>query len=156
MCSINSLMMNSDRRFCHYQWEIFREKSFSKNCQDERIFLTLFTLVPGCSTAPVKPEIIGHGDYEYTKQYISWLIEKEMKSNNITGLSIALVDDQRVSGRRVSALPIKRTTFQRRLRQSTESARFPSCSRRQQPCNSRNRAKLISTNLCKPISRSSP
>jgi hypothetical protein len=53
-------------------------------------------LLPGCSSAPVKPETAAPGDYEYTRQYLSWLIRKEMKSNNITGLSMALVDDQRV------------------------------------------------------------
>lgn len=50
-----------------------------------------------CANAPVKPEGATLGDYEYTKQYLSWLIQKEMKKNNVTGLSIALVDDQRES-----------------------------------------------------------
>ena len=44
----------------------------------------------------MKPEATALGDYEYTKQYMSWLIKKEMKRNNITGLSIALVDGQKV------------------------------------------------------------
>ena len=56
----------------------------------------LIACASGCSTAPIKPESAAPGDYEYTKQYISWLIRKEMKSNNVTGLSIALVDDQRI------------------------------------------------------------
>jgi CubicO group peptidase (beta-lactamase class C family) len=49
-----------------------------------------------CSTAPIKPTSISSGDYEYTKQYVSWLIRKEMKKNDVAGLSIALVDDQRI------------------------------------------------------------
>lgn len=60
------------------------------------LILICSSLLPGCSTAPAKPETATLGDYEYTKQFISWLIKKEMKSNNITGLSIALVDDQRI------------------------------------------------------------
>lgn len=60
------------------------------------LLLTCTSLLSGCSTGPVKPEKVELGDYEYAKQYISWLIKKEMKSHNITGLSIALVDDQRV------------------------------------------------------------
>lgn len=54
------------------------------------------SLLLGCSTAPIKPETIAPGDYAYTRQYISWLIKKEMKKYNVTGLSIALVDDQKV------------------------------------------------------------
>ncbi len=50
----------------------------------------------GCSSTPVKPKSMALGDYEYTKQYMSWYIRKEMKARNIPGLSIALVDDQRI------------------------------------------------------------
>ncbi len=35
--------------------------------------------------------------YERVKEYTSELIRKEMKKNNVTGLSIALVDDQRIA-----------------------------------------------------------
>jgi len=58
--------------------------------------LLCLSFLHGCSSAPVKPKNIALGDYEYTRQYISWLIKKEMKSKNITGLSISLVDDQRI------------------------------------------------------------
>lgn len=58
--------------------------------------LLCLSLLHGCSSAPVKPKYVALGDYEYTTQYISWLIKKEMKSKNITGLSISLVDDQRI------------------------------------------------------------
>jgi CubicO group peptidase (beta-lactamase class C family) len=50
----------------------------------------------GCSAMPKKPDNPAPGDYGYTKEYISWLIRKEMKKHDVTGLSIALVDDQRV------------------------------------------------------------
>lgn len=59
------------------------------------LYLSCISLLPGCSGAPIKPETT-FGDYEYTKQYMSWFIKKELKSQNIAGLSIALVDDQRI------------------------------------------------------------
>jgi CubicO group peptidase (beta-lactamase class C family) len=60
------------------------------------LILLLLPVIAACSNAPVKPASIARGDYTYTKQYISWLIGKEMSSDNITGLSIALVDDQKI------------------------------------------------------------
>ncbi|MBI5428909.1 MAG: beta-lactamase family protein [Nitrosomonadales bacterium] len=55
------------------------------------------TLLSACSsTAPIKPADLPRGDYAYTQRYLTWLIEKEMDDNDVTGLSIALVDDQRV------------------------------------------------------------
>ncbi|MDO8988753.1 MAG: serine hydrolase domain-containing protein [Sideroxyarcus sp.] len=49
-----------------------------------------------CSTPPQKPAATARGDYSYTKQYMTWLIEQEMDDADVTGLSIALVDDQQV------------------------------------------------------------
>jgi len=56
----------------------------------------LVFLLAGCAGMPTRPESTARGDYSYTKEYITWLIQKEMKGNDVTGLSIALVDDQRV------------------------------------------------------------
>jgi CubicO group peptidase (beta-lactamase class C family) len=53
-------------------------------------------LLAACATAPIRPETTLPGDYGYAKQYLTWLIKKEMKKFDVTGLSIALVDDQRV------------------------------------------------------------
>ncbi len=62
-----------------------------------RFAAALFVLALGaCSTPPQKPANPARGDYTHTKQYISWLIEREMNDADITGLSIALVDDQQV------------------------------------------------------------
>jgi CubicO group peptidase (beta-lactamase class C family) len=36
------------------------------------------------------------GDYTHTQKYLAWLIEREMAVNEITGVSISLVDDQKV------------------------------------------------------------
>ena len=49
-----------------------------------------------CSTPPEKPDSSIRGDYSYTKKYITWMIEREMEDADVTGLSIALVDDQQV------------------------------------------------------------
>ncbi len=51
-------------------------------------------LVNGCAPAPKRPAVIPRGDYAYAKRYLSWLIENEMKKHHVTGLSVALVDDQ--------------------------------------------------------------
>ncbi len=56
----------------------------------------LFFMLAGCASMPKKPDSTARGDYSYVKEYISWLARKEMKRNDVTGLSIALVDDQGV------------------------------------------------------------
>lgn len=62
-----------------------------------KLVLTLsLSALAACSTPPQKPAAPVRGDYTYTKQYISWLIEQEMDAADVTGLSIALVDDQQV------------------------------------------------------------
>ncbi|MDO8291673.1 MAG: serine hydrolase domain-containing protein [Gallionella sp.] len=54
-------------------------------------------LLVACSThTPVKPVNLPRENYSYAQSYLTWLIEKEMADNNITGLSIALVDDQKL------------------------------------------------------------
>ncbi|HEY8102747.1 MAG TPA: serine hydrolase domain-containing protein [Burkholderiaceae bacterium] len=60
------------------------------------MLMSILTLIPGCSSPPKKPDAVARGDYESTKQYISKLIQYEMKQHDVTGLSIALVDDQRI------------------------------------------------------------
>lgn len=65
--------------------------------------LRLFALVTaisltisGCATPPPIAEGNTQGSYRHTENYLDWLINKEMSDNDITGISIALVDDQRV------------------------------------------------------------
>lgn len=63
------------------------------------IFITL--LLAGCAATtpvpgPLKPATLSRGDYGYTREYASWLIRQEMETQQVTGLSIALVDDQKV------------------------------------------------------------
>src|ERR1039457_208923 len=50
----------------------------------------------GCSAMPIRPESIPRGDYTYARDYISWLARSEMSKHGVTGLSIALVDDQQL------------------------------------------------------------
>jgi CubicO group peptidase (beta-lactamase class C family) len=54
------------------------------------------TLLVGCSSAPPRPTSIARGDYAATQAYITRLIEHGVAQSKVTGLSIALVDDQRV------------------------------------------------------------
>lgn len=58
--------------------------------------LTVLILLSACATAPQKPDQVKGDDYVYTKQKLAWLIDKKMTEQDIVGLSIALVDDQRV------------------------------------------------------------
>lgn len=50
----------------------------------------------GCATTPQRPEIIEKGNYQAVKEYLSKRIEKEMRDHDVQGLSIALVDDDKV------------------------------------------------------------
>lgn len=58
--------------------------------------ILLLLVLAGCAAMPPKPETMARNDYTYAREYISWLVRKEMKKNDVTGLSVALVDDQRV------------------------------------------------------------
>ncbi|MBC7858473.1 MAG: beta-lactamase family protein [Burkholderiaceae bacterium] len=56
----------------------------------------LLGALAACQSPPPKPEAPARGDYASTRQYLSQLIRYEMKRHAVTGLSIALVDDQRI------------------------------------------------------------
>lgn len=60
------------------------------------VIALLLSVLSACSTPPQKPIATVQGDYTYTKEYISWLIQQRMSSDDVTGLSIALVDDQKI------------------------------------------------------------
>lgn len=53
-------------------------------------------LLGACATPPPVAESGVRGDYRPAENYLAWLIEREMSENDITGISIALVDDQQV------------------------------------------------------------
>ena len=58
--------------------------------------LLAIILLSGCATAPPRPANITRGDYTATRVYVSKLIQYEMDKNKVAGLSIALVDDQKI------------------------------------------------------------
>jgi CubicO group peptidase (beta-lactamase class C family) len=63
--------------------------------------LTLFTVLlttvlTSCTVAPPRPSNVASGDYALVRAYLSQLIPYEMKKHEVTGLSIAVVDDQRI------------------------------------------------------------
>ena len=58
--------------------------------------LAAIIFLAGCATPPPIATSNERGDYSHTQKYLSWLVDREMAQNEITGLSIALVDDQKV------------------------------------------------------------
>ncbi|HWS16300.1 MAG TPA: serine hydrolase domain-containing protein, partial [Candidatus Methylomirabilis sp.] len=67
-----------------------------KNGRSRWAIVLLAVCIAGCSGAPTRPESVGMGDYAKVAEYVSALVRHEMKKREVTGLSIALVDDQRV------------------------------------------------------------
>jgi len=53
-------------------------------------------LLLGCASPVQRPEAIVRGDYGAVREYATRLIEDEMRREGVAGLSIALVDDQKV------------------------------------------------------------
>lgn len=64
--------------------------------------MKLFSLVilvaslAGCSVAPTRPTAVARGDLTSTRAYVSALVQHEMAKHKVAGLSLALVDGQRV------------------------------------------------------------
>lgn len=53
-------------------------------------------ILAACGTAPQRPESVARSDIESVKNYVGQLVRHEMQKNDIAGMSIALVDDQKV------------------------------------------------------------
>jgi CubicO group peptidase (beta-lactamase class C family) len=73
------------------------------NCINARIetvklplIALIVTILAGCAVAPPRPTSIARNDYATATTYVSRLIRYEMDESSIAGLSIALVDDQRI------------------------------------------------------------
>ena len=49
-----------------------------------------------CLTPLTAPENVSHGDFRTIENYIAELVDLEMSDHEITGISIALIDDQKV------------------------------------------------------------
>ena len=54
------------------------------------------TALVGCAGAPTRPTTVARGDYGQTQAYATELIQHEIAKHSVPGLSIALVDDQRI------------------------------------------------------------
>lgn len=64
-----------------------------------RLFLlaaSIVLLLGACAAPAPVAEGSRRGDYRFAEKYLSWLVDREMSAHEITGLSIALVDDQQV------------------------------------------------------------
>jgi CubicO group peptidase (beta-lactamase class C family) len=59
-------------------------------------FAFCVTALAGCSTPPTRPASVTRNDLASTQAYITRLVQHDMARNKVTGLSLALVDDQRV------------------------------------------------------------
>ena len=67
----------------------------------QRFYLLLFIAsagftLGGCASTPPAPKESAQGDFHYLQEYLSWYIPKQMKRYNVPGLSIAVVDNQRL------------------------------------------------------------
>ncbi|MCB1190680.1 MAG: beta-lactamase family protein [Leptospiraceae bacterium] len=62
------------------------------------LVLAFIILFFGCSKEepPKKPVDYKNESYQYTKNYLNWFIKNKMKESDIVGLSLAIVDDQKV------------------------------------------------------------
>jgi CubicO group peptidase (beta-lactamase class C family) len=61
-----------------------------------RFFVLALAILAGCATPPQRPERVSRGDYDAVATYIGRLIRHEMARNDVVGMGIALVDDQRI------------------------------------------------------------
>lgn len=57
---------------------------------------TAVALLAACTTTPLPPVDVPRGDYEAVRRHVEALIASDMREHQVTGLSMALVDDQRV------------------------------------------------------------
>ena len=66
----------------------------------QRLFLVPLAMavlqLAGCAVPPPRPQQLARGDYAVVTQHVEALIAHEMRAHGVTGLSIALVDDQQV------------------------------------------------------------
>lgn len=53
-------------------------------------------VLAACASGPQRPTQVEGDNYAYTRNYIRWMIGEKMVENDIVGLSIALVDDQKI------------------------------------------------------------
>lgn len=60
-------------------------------------YIASLAFLVGCSNVPEPKSFISEADkYAYVKEYMRWYIKEQMNDNEIMGLSVALVDDQKI------------------------------------------------------------
>ena len=57
---------------------------------------TLAILLGACAAGPQRPDSTQGDDYAYTRSHMQWTIREEMRTHKVAGLSIALVDNQKI------------------------------------------------------------
>ncbi len=60
------------------------------------LMMSIVTLSGCMSSPPSKPDNLEAGSYDYVIDYMNWYIDNEMDDNDIVGLSVALIDDQKI------------------------------------------------------------
>ena len=60
------------------------------------LVLVSLLVITSCSQVPVRPAQPTRGDYDYVARYLEWHIPQQMKKFDVPGVSIALVDGDRI------------------------------------------------------------
>jgi len=60
------------------------------------VIFIIMVFLSACSHQPGKPGVMVMGDYDYSIRYMDWYIQKLIKQQEIAGLSIAIIDDQKI------------------------------------------------------------
>ena len=60
------------------------------------LVVTFLWILSGCNHAPPRPATRVPGDYRYVEQYLEWYIPRLMQKHQVPGVSIALVDGQKI------------------------------------------------------------
>src|SRR5947208_16681198 len=53
-------------------------------------------VLAACAIRPSSPEMVARHEYDAVKRYAIDLVRYEMRKHDVTGLSVALVDDQKI------------------------------------------------------------
>lgn len=60
------------------------------------LLLPVSLVISACGQAPVRPASQTQGDYRYVERYLEWYIPQLMKKHQVPGVSIALVDGEKI------------------------------------------------------------
>jgi len=60
------------------------------------LYLLAILLLTGCASAPPRPADLARGDLAYLETYMDWYLTQRMRSQNVPGISVALVSDEKI------------------------------------------------------------